>query len=696
MDDARRQRRALRLAKLALRASDIWRSGARRGVAAVAALVGTAALGGFAGWPGPARLAAVTAVLLGAAAVLIVAARRSRPAPPERALAWLERAHAMPRGVMRPTIDRPLTSDALAERLWARARADALRPRDWPRLRSAVIPHAPVAIAGLAAVAFLLAQPGTPSRLAAAFSPYPTDLADARVVVTLVPPTGVRAPARRASLPLGAVWSAAIPPGARVDVRASGAEGPWRLERDGAPRPMSGGRAVWRPASAEIARIRFGSRLVAELQLRPAPDLAPTVAWVGPPGDAGGGALRLALRARDDWGSVAVALEISDGGPPRTITVDDAVEPGLTVRTIDLAVDPAAGGLARLTLVARDHGGAFSRSSTVEAFVPARPFADPLARTIVATRAELLRHPAARAVATGRLAAITAVPERFSVPAAWLALRAAGHRLRHDPRPGAVIDAAGLMWAAALALEGVARPGTEAVAAALARGDRAAAEALARALVEAAARAAGRGMTGPSRDPDTLARELVRRLAAGDVAGARALLDGLRAAGGASSEASARAEQARTLAREQTELTRRARADPNAADTLAGRQAALAAAAEALGRDAGPAAAAMARASNALAWKDVRTAASAQARASAELATLAARLDRAAQAAAEAPGVDPLGRPLPGFGAGRVELVTPERAREVEAVRRLLEARATDLSRPVAERAYYRRLLRRF
>jgi hypothetical protein len=68
----------------------------------------------------------------------------------------------------------------------------------------------------------------------------------------------------------------------------------------------------------------------------------------------------------------------------------------------------------------------------------------------------------------------------------------------------------------------------------------------------------------------------------------------------------------------------------------------------------------------------------------------------AAQPGASGSGIDPLGRPGSGFGQGAVKLPDGDQMRRVQAIRRLLEERASDPARSAEERAYYLRLLKRF
>ena len=67
-----------------------------------------------------------------------------------------------------------------------------------------------------------------------------------------------------------------------------------------------------------------------------------------------------------------------------------------------------------------------------------------------------------------------------------------------------------------------------------------------------------------------------------------------------------------------------------------------------------------------------------------------------AQPGAPGSGVDPLGRPGSRFGQGIVKIPEEQRLRRVQAIRRLLEERASDPKRSDEERAYYLRLLKRF
>ena len=243
---------------------------------------------------------------------------------------------------------------------------------------------------------------------------------------------------------------------------------------------------------------------------------------------------------------------------------------------------------------------------------------------------------------------------------------------------------------------------------------------------------------------DSMLGDLRDRLAAGDQAGAaealanlRRLMESLQFGSGAGdpamaarAQAAARAAQAaRELeARERdlqahtiAESVRRAvagRSGPMGAQ--AGVQRDIEEAAQALGREAAAAglrappglaraADAMRESREALAEGRPGDALQAQARALAALGEAAQAMEGQAQAMSRAAGgammarpgapgsgVDPLGRPGSGFGQGIVKLPDEQRLRRVQAIRRLLEERASDPERSDAERAYYLRLLKRF
>ncbi len=68
----------------------------------------------------------------------------------------------------------------------------------------------------------------------------------------------------------------------------------------------------------------------------------------------------------------------------------------------------------------------------------------------------------------------------------------------------------------------------------------------------------------------------------------------------------------------------------------------------------------------------------------------------AMQPGASGSGLDPLGRPGQGFGEGAVRLPDQSEVRRIQAIRKILEERASDPSRSPEERGYYLRLLKRF
>jgi hypothetical protein len=117
---------------------------------------------------------------------------------------------------------------------------------------------------------------------------------------------------------------------------------------------------------------------------------------------------------------------------------------------------------------------------------------------------------------------------------------------------------------------------------------------------------------------------------------------------------------------------------------------------------------AMREAADALARGRAGDAIRAQTRALNALAQAADAADAAAQRMAQAAGpgamqpgasgsgLDPLGRPGQGFGQGAVRLPDQSEARRIQAIRKILEERASDPSRSAEERGYYLRLLKRF
>ena len=695
-----------------------------RGGGAALTIVGVTLVAAGAGlleaWSGRLRPVLVWGAL---AAALVLAVRAGRAAPPTRAAVrrWLERMAGWPGGALGALETAPAGApDALGRQLWMRARRGAAALRPVPRRGAALtMLAAGLGVPILLAAAILWAGP---ERLRRAVSPWPQDLRGLRLAVLVEPPGWTGLAPRRHLLAPGQRLVLAAPRGARIAIAAEGTA--LKLAVNGTP-PQD--RILDGPLSL---RVHAGLRTLARVQLVPAVDAPPRIAWLAPPRGTPAGALAVAWRAYDDLPGLRIGLELARGEQRRQIWPPGRWPAGDGQRVIDLARDPWAGQAVQLRLLVRDGAGQLARSPAKAVRLPERSFTNPVAREVIAARARLLDNPATRLDVAQWLLELASEPARFAerLPV-FAGLSASARRLAASGSGESVRSAAELMWEVAAALED---DGTGAAldrladalagledALAGAGGDAAIRTALAelvRAAEEAARLAGDRPAAAPTAEELAMARalasELADRLAAGDRAGARALIAALRqavesaralaagagagAGGMAAAEALERAALARALAQRQAALAQQTRTGPgDRLGALARPQGALAqAAGRAGGLDA--AAGAMGEARDALHAGDRAGAESAQRAALDALEGAAQALEAQAAAALPALDRDPLGRPGVGSTAGDVRLGEAERARRLEEIRALLRERAADPERSPAERAYFLRLLRRF
>lgn len=512
--------------------------------------------------PGTLRVALLALLVVGSVALAVRAAWRIGIPTSAARRARLERGGGLSRGALALVADAPASDpDAFAAALWSRALADArkLRPRLgrlewrpsletryglWPLLGTALF------------LGLMLAKAEAPSRLAAAFSPWPTTLEGVRVAVTLEPPAYVGAPPRRLDLAGGAAAALDGLAASRVTIRVEGLEGEWHVAGPGVDAAAEDGRVSFPLARAGEYSVQQGARRIAALDLSLAADLRPAIHFDGDPAVTPTGALRLGFRLRDDHGVSALSLRLRRGEEVRDVDLETRAPPGRGSVFADLTPHPFAGSSVELMLVATDGAGQQGVSPPIRITLPQRRFANPLAREIVAVRADLLAG-AKRSGVARRLSALAGDRPAYQDDLGVFAgLRAATWRLVHDTRKDARESIAALLWDIATDLEdGGATQAMDAMRRAmedLARGlgagdDRSLAamadrleaamnEYLSRQIAAALAEGGAQppssgGGTGASVDLgflDQMFADLRDRLAAGDKAGAAEALANLR------------------------------------------------------------------------------------------------------------------------------------------------------------------------
>jgi uncharacterized protein (TIGR02302 family) len=309
-----------------------------------------------------------------------------------------------------------------------------------------------------------------PERLLSALAPSfaepasaPTALA-ARFEAWVTPPAYTGAPPQFLNAAGGAV---AVPTGSRLHMVFSGSASPPELRLGGTAHAFA--RMDAQSHALELPLIEGGTlvlkrdgRDVAQWTLTLTPDAPPVVAWDPSPARAGRGlGLRLPWKAEDDWGLVALRVELRlkqrPSAPPVT---QDIPLPGGAPRQAqgaaqhEFSAHPWAGLEVEARLFARDGAEQEGKSEGAFLVLPERRFSHPVAQQLIALRRALSLDPGARDPARRELDRISNAPEAFEHDTGmFLTLRAARHRLGRDRRDEAVQEVQQILWDVAVALE---------------------------------------------------------------------------------------------------------------------------------------------------------------------------------------------------------------------------------------------------
>jgi uncharacterized protein (TIGR02302 family) len=420
-------------------------------------------------------------ILIGFAAVLgylgFRAAQGLRAPAQDAAARRLERDSGLAHRPLAVLADRPAGDDPMAQALWQAHRDHAVaelgqlrvtRPspglaaRDPRALRAAVLV---ALVAGLG-----MAGREAPERLLAALAPpfaepaaAPAALA-ARFEAWVTPPAYTGAPPQFLNAAGGAV---AVPAGSRLHMVFSGSASLPELRLGGTAhafaRMDAQSHALELPLTEGGALVlKRDGRDVAQWALTITPDAPPVVAWDPAPARAGRGlGLRLPWKAEDDWGLVALRVELRlkqrPSAPPAT---QDMPLPGGAPRQAqgaaqhDFSAHPWAGLEVEARLFARDGAEQEGKSEGAFLVLPERRFSHPVAQQLIALRRALSLDPGAREPARRELDRISNAPEAFEHDTGmYLTLRSARHRLMRDKRDEAVPEVQQVLWDVAVALE---------------------------------------------------------------------------------------------------------------------------------------------------------------------------------------------------------------------------------------------------
>ena len=211
-----------------------------------------------------------------------------------------------------------------------------------------------------------------------------------------------------------------------------------------------------RGSRIEVAQ---GETVLGAWPLELMPDLAPAIDFAEVPTRTVRSALRVEYEAADDYGVVAVRLDIRRSGGDETLEIALPM-PGRGLREVreagfhDLTPHPWAGLPVTLELFAEDAKGQVGMSEIIEMVLPERIFNHPVARAIIEQRKLLTLDPSKRGRVARALDAISARPEHFfEDTVVYLSLRSARWRLVHDDEKSAIAEVQELLWDTALRIE---------------------------------------------------------------------------------------------------------------------------------------------------------------------------------------------------------------------------------------------------
>ena len=420
-------------------------------------------------------------ILIGFAATLgylgYRAAKGLRAPAADAAARRLERDSGLAHRPLGVLADRPAGDDPMAQALWQAHRDRAVaqlgrlsvaRPSPGLAARDPCALRAAVLVALVASLG--MAGREAPERLLAALLPpfaepasAPTALA-ARFEAWVTPPAYTGAPPQFLKAEGGAV---AVPAGSRLHMVFSGSANPPELRLGGAAhafaRMDAQSHALELPLTEGGALVlKRDGRDVAQWALTLTPDAPPVVTWDPSPARAGRGlGLRMPWKAEDDWGLVALRVELRlkqrPSAPPVT---QDMPLPGGAPRQAqgaaqhDFSAHPWAGLEVEARLFARDGAEQEGKSEGAFLVLPERRFSHPVAQQLIALRRALSLDPSAREPARRELDRISNAPEAFEHDTGmYLTLRSARHRLMRDRRDEAVPEVQQILWDIAVALE---------------------------------------------------------------------------------------------------------------------------------------------------------------------------------------------------------------------------------------------------
>ncbi len=727
--------------------------GAVRPLLALGFYAGLGLMGATTWLPGWLRVGLLAGLLIWCIFSLWRTARQLEKPSRRARLRRLEQASHIPAGSLLLHLDTPIDG-AIHHPYWQRALAHVphIRAWAWPRLThlwADYFPWTPLLLLLLCAAPLVGGQSSW-TNMQAAFSPWPTSLEQVQISAVVRPPRYTDLPPQALVLRGGSTTALRAVRGSDVLITLTGVSGklkfagvPLQMQADG--NSHAGAITLRKNGSYKV---KNGFRTLATLEVRLREDGAPELVFLGPPKITGNQSLDVRYRIADDYGVKSVVLVATDGRKADAQllpTVPGAQGTAQSWR--DFTPSRFAGKSVQLFLVGFDAQGNRGISAPLHFNLPERRFTHPVAQQIIGVRKLLFQSfPNFRSIAAG-LDVISRRPDSFNGKlSVFAALRMIKYRLERPEAYREIESSAGMLWHAALDLEG-ANNSTDALRAAFEQAQRAiragqnvnaAMAELQRQMANYMAQAAQTQQLDPNSEAQSISRddiarmmqEMQARAEAGDTAGAQAMLQQMQqlmenlqqaSAGSAPAQAAQQALQRlrglaaqqqgvmnetaatnitsaivgadqlqqdlQNLARDQQMLSRQLRAQSgqmpqNASKSL------------------GEAGAAMQAAASQLRSGASRQALLAQGRAMNGLRDAMAQLQQQAEGKGNAGRKRALFDPLGRFNGGNLgpeyKLPTGADRQQVQEIRRLLQERAADPARSAAERAYILRLLKQF
>jgi uncharacterized protein (TIGR02302 family) len=201
------------------------------------------------------------------------------------------------------------------------------------------------------------------------------------------------------------------------------------------------------------------------LTIEAIPDRLPEIAFTTPPEVNARGTFTLSYKGKDDYGITALEgiVEKADSGKGRSLVPAPQLPLALpsheenapdTKSPVDLTNHAWAGAPVTIQLKARDEAGQEAASEKITFTLPQRPFTNPLAKSLVEQRRNLVLSPDDRKRVQVALDALLIAPEEYTPQwGVFMGLRTGAERLRVAKTDQDLVDVADWLWAMALQIE---------------------------------------------------------------------------------------------------------------------------------------------------------------------------------------------------------------------------------------------------